>query len=129
MGYRWLAQGLSLGRGATEKELVRIERFSADVVYVEFRKTMVVAVAKDLNPFPGRTSYQMEQAIRQFREEGGRYAQRASLCSAPERDVLGLEARHFDPVIGLQEEELRRLYSVLGMLLRVDASTGSVACR
>ncbi|WP_197497518.1 DDE-type integrase/transposase/recombinase [Cupriavidus sp. D384] len=126
VGYRWYQHEAFATAKRDAKAAVRIERFNADVVYVEYKRRMLVATASDINPFPGRTSYQMEQAIRQFHEEAGRLAQRSALKPSELHDVLGLEARHFDPVIGMREEELRRLYSGNGMIPRVDAVNGTI---
>lgn len=119
-GYRWYQhEAFAMAkRGATAE--VRIEPFDADVVYVEYLKRRLVATATALNPFPGRTAYQMEQAVRAFHVEAGRLAQQSGLKPSELHDVLGLEARHFDPVIGMQEEELRRLYASIGMIPRVN---------
>lgn len=118
--YRWYWNDAFADANKHETALVRVEPFNADVVYVEYSNQILVAIARDLSPVPNRTRFQVEQALRQMRKEAGASAQRSRFEYHEERDVMSLDARHFDPCIGLQQQEMLRLYSALAMVVRVD---------
>jgi putative transposase len=118
--YRWYWHDAFAGAKQHDTGLVRVEPFNADVVYVEYHGQMLVAIARDVSCVPNRTRFQVEQAIRQMRKESGASAQRSRFEYHEEGDVMALDARHFDPSIALQQQEMLRLYSTLAMVARID---------
>lgn len=115
-------------RSATRNEvaLVRPERYHAEVVYVDFRGEMLTAVAKNLSPCAGRTRYEVEVAIRAQETQGTRKKSRLAGDYREERDVIGLKASHFDPLVGAMESEMLRLYTFHRMVPYIDPVTREV---
>ncbi|SCU76845.1 putative Integrase catalytic subunit [Cupriavidus necator] len=118
--YRWYWHDAFADAKKHDSGLVRVEPFNADVVYVEYHGQMLVAIARDVSSVPNRMHFQVEQAIRQMRKESGAKAQRSRHEYHEEGDGMSLDARHFDPCIAFQQQEMLRLYSTLAMVARVD---------
>jgi putative transposase len=95
---------------------VRVERWNANVVYVNLGARWVAAIARDVRPFAGRTNREVHVAIRAERTAAKNAARKDRLTTKNAKRMLGLwSPEKFDPRIGQQQREMEYLYSKLGM--------------
>jgi len=95
---------------------VRVEPWCANVVYVYFRDHWIAAIHRDLRPYQGRTSREVELAIRTERGLAKVNAAKDRLRDTNSKKMRGICSPDvFDTRIGEQQREMAYLYNRLGM--------------
>lgn len=95
---------------------VRVEPWDANVLYVCLKGHWVTAIVRDLAPYRGRTSYQVQHACR----EGARARNQISKKAIISKEVLVQKSElfipsHFDKRMSIQQSEMCYLAKTLGM--------------
>ena len=115
------------GAKKNDKVEVREEPWISNVVYVYYRDRWVAAIARDLRPLAGRTSYETELARREERRLAKINANKDRRGKGNSKKMVGLYSpEKFDARIGMQQRETMYLYSRLGMTVAMPDSIPAI---
>lgn len=102
--------------GNKDKVEVRIEPWNANVIYVFYGKKWLPAIARDLRRNAGRTSYEVELALRTERRDSRTKASSARLGVSNAQRMTDLwDPKRFDPRIHEQQKEMASLFENINM--------------
>jgi len=97
---------------------VRVEPWDANVLYVCLKGRWVTAIVRNLEPYRGRTNYQVQHACR----EGARARNQIAKKAIVSKEVLAKKPElfipsHFDKRMTIQQSEMCHLAKTLGMFI------------